>query len=275
MEHEAWDHAFLTVTTLRSTNQAKILQRAHAYAVKYYETGPGRQYGKDNSGKLPYVIIVDPENPSRELQRPNVPKTSTFPEHFMSIATASDVLYDVKDGIDWDGLYRKRDRSQPLNHLGRGLVNKVATYIQAEILNALCWVNADGIYRRPTILKNKKMVDEAFKRNPTVMKWIHDADVFARVTVPCPLATKRIEEQEIQGGYVSTTKVPQVGCLYPVPKKIRAPRHRNVTITSQELDYIHEDALVADHIRDSDIEDESDDEEDESSDDDDDFLENE
>ncbi|RPA73877.1 hypothetical protein BJ508DRAFT_333647 [Ascobolus immersus RN42] len=241
-DHLAFSIAFDTCTDTRSHTQSKILGKAHGYAVQFNTSDTGlKHYTLKHVGKQPTYDDV-PGGPgapgAAKAGKARLPNTAHFPESYQSIEVAMDVFSDIADAVDWNACYKGGKKQKGVNHLGRAIILKSVTCIQAECLNALQnnWTNRQGVYARPINAKGRK---DNFKRHDAVLKTVRATDITCAPIIHDPVEIKRREAmvKAGQGALVKQLKeADRVVCLYPLPKYLKgSKKHRKVVEMANEF----------------------------------------
>ncbi|RPA71070.1 hypothetical protein BJ508DRAFT_336428 [Ascobolus immersus RN42] len=257
VQHLAWDYCMNLITNMRSSLQAKILARAHLYAVGFL-TGNGYEpYAKKYAGQIKFEI-----NPTTKKPDPRIPPASLLPSNLDDLAVAQDILRDIHEGVDWDAFWKvpdpkKLEAPKELNHFGRSIVMKCKAYVQAECLNGLDWCDPKtGVYRRPQTMEKGKKVDCPMDRCRIVKNFIRSIDTSIRPSRNCPREERAIAKMERKGITVDKNKPRRrVAFLYPLPRYSVHGRSRNGGDTLSDLHINTTNMLQFDDINPSDVED--------------------
>ncbi|RPA71730.1 hypothetical protein BJ508DRAFT_315365 [Ascobolus immersus RN42] len=255
-QHPAWDFAHNTITSMRSSTQAKILARAHMYAVAFL-TGDGYEhYAKRYAGQTHFEI-----NPTTKKPDPRIPPASMLPSSLDDLSVAQDILRDIHEGVDWDAFWKVPDPKKPeqahkkeLNHFGRSIVMKCKAYVQAECLNGLDWCDPKtGVYRRPQTIEKGKKVDCPMDRSRTVKTFIRSIDTNIRPARNCPREERRWAQLEREGHTVDRSNPRRVAYLYPLPRYVGHSRSRNVGEAAADIHINTNNMLLFDDVNPSDL----------------------
>ncbi|RPA73254.1 hypothetical protein BJ508DRAFT_313995 [Ascobolus immersus RN42] len=255
-QHPAWDFAHNIITSMRSSTQAKILARAHMYAVAFL-TGDGYEhYAKRYAGQTHFEI-----NPTTKKPDPRIPPASMLPSSLDDLSVAQDILRDIHEGVDWDAFWKVPDPKKPeqahkkeLNHFGRSIVMKCKAYVQAECLNGLDWCDPKtGVYRRPQTIEKGKKVDCPMDRSRTVKTFIRSIDTNIRPARNCPREERRWAQLEREGHTVDRSNPRRVAYLYPLPRYVGHSRSRNVGEAAADIHINTNNMLLFDDVNPSDL----------------------
>ncbi|RPA82403.1 hypothetical protein BJ508DRAFT_305795 [Ascobolus immersus RN42] len=188
-EHPIYQYCIREINDARSSLKAKVLKKAHLlYAAPFMKSTAGwESYNKKLAGLGQYAV-----DPMTGFHKPYIPDPKLFPSHYDSIATAQAIYADIADGIDWDGLFKGGDQKQGLNFMGRAVVAKAISLIQAECVNGLAWCDAKGVYNHPLVkVEGQPPKPAVFHRSNEVQKLVRATDIRVRPKIKDPREVER------------------------------------------------------------------------------------